>query len=118
MLANEQKLFINDIWRDKGFNKLDNYKAKLLNDEYEIVEDLKDIIGIGSLISFEKDNDFLSINMEEDKQIIRLTEDYAFMGLVDSIENIHEKIHSNKTDISADKLLYSIELDLGSEISN
>lgn len=117
LLANEQKLFINDIWRDKGFNKLDNYKAKLLNDEYEIVEDLKDIIGIGSLISFEKDNDFLSINMEEDKQIIRLTEDYAFMGLVDSIENIHEKIHSNKTDISADKLLYSIELDLGSEIS-
>lgn len=111
LLTNEQKLLINDVWDDKNFNKINKYKSKLLNDEYEIKDDLKEYIGIGSLISFEKDNDFLSINLDENKQIIKLTEDYAYKGLVDSIEEIHEEIHSNRTDIPTNKLLYSIMLD-------
>lgn len=117
LLSNEQKLSVNHVWDNKSFDKIRKLKSKLLNDDYVISYDLESIIGIGSLISFKKDNHFMSVNLEDKKQIIELTEEYAYSGLIESIEKIHNKVQSDNTDIPKSNLLSSVDLDKLDKVS-
>ena len=110
LLSNEQKLVTNHIWDNKVLDKIEEFKAELLNDDYDINYDLEDIIGIGSLVSFKKDSHHVYIYNEDNKQVIELPEDYAYYGLVTPIEKIHHEIQSDNTDIPAETLLSHINI--------
>ncbi|WP_295592626.1 DNA phosphorothioation-dependent restriction protein DptH [uncultured Methanobrevibacter sp.] len=110
LLSNEQKLVTNHIWDEKGLNRIEDFKAELLNDEFSISYDLEKYIGIGSLVSFKKDSHHISIYMDINKQVIELPEYYAYYGLATPIEKIHHDIQSDNTDILADTLLSHVDI--------
>lgn len=111
LLSNEQKLVSNHIWDSKCLNRIEDFKADLLNDEFNICHDLEKYLGIGSLVSFKKDSHHISIYMDDNKQVIELPEHYAYYGLAAPIEKIYDEIQSNNTDILADTLLSHVNID-------
>ena len=110
LLSNEQKLVTNHIWDDKGLARIEDFKAELLNDEFDISYDLEKHVGIGSLVSFKKESHHISIYMDNNKQVIELPEYYAYYGLAAPIEKIHHEIQTDNTDILAETLLSHVEL--------
>lgn len=104
-ISNEQKLAVNELWKEKDIERIENIKELLLNDEYEVSFELEEYIGKGALISFKKDNHWRSVNIEDEKLIIELTEDDAYSGVKDDIETIYRRIISGKSDIDINKLL-------------
>ena len=110
LLSNEQKLVTNHIWDDKGLDRIEDFKAELLNDEFDISYDLEKYVGIGSLVSFKKDSHHISIYMDNNKQVIELPEYYAYYGLAAPIEKIHHEIQTDNTDILAETLLSHVDL--------
>lgn len=110
LLSNQQKLVVNHIWDEKGFDRIDDVKDKLLNDDYEIIFGLEDYVGIGSLFSFKEDSHHGHIYKEGNKQVIELPKDYAYPSLIAPIEEIHNKIQSDNTDIHAGTLLSRMDI--------
>ena len=53
-LANAQKFVINQLWPEKNFNPIEQVKAKLLNDDYQIGYHLRPYIGKGMILSFKE----------------------------------------------------------------
>ena len=105
LLTNEQKLVANNLWDEKEMERIHKFKAKLLNDDYEISNSLESFIGKGAIISFKKDNHYRSINIENDLMIIKLTEQDAYNGIAESIQEIFEKIQEGFTDIPKENLI-------------
>jgi len=110
-LSNQKKFFVNEIWNEKEFERIEKFKSKLLNDEYTIIYDLEDYIGKGSLFSFKSSCDFPSIKFEENKQIIELPEEWAYDSLDKSTNEIWQEIQSEESEFPLDKLLSSVNLD-------
>lgn len=110
LLSNEQKLVSNHMWDEKGLDKIEEFKAELLNDEYDIIYGLEEYIGKSSLVSFKSDAHHIYISMEKDKQIIELPEDYAYFGLANSIAEIHKAIQLDDTDILAETLFSKVDI--------
>ena len=110
LLSNEQKLVTNHIWDEKRLNRIEEFKAELLNDEYDIIYGLEEFIGKGSLVSFKNECHHITIYRDVDKQVIELPEDNAYYGLATSIQEIHHQIQSDNTDIIADTLLSHIDI--------
>ncbi|ADC46175.1 dnd system-associated protein 2 [Methanobrevibacter ruminantium M1] len=110
LLSNEQKLVTNHIWDEKGLDRIEEFKAELLNDEYDILYGLEEYIGKGSLVSFKKESHHISIYMDVDKQVIELPEDFAYYGLATPIREIHDEIQSDNTDILAETLLSHVDI--------
>ena len=110
LISNEQKLSVNNLWREKNIERIEELKKLLLNDEYEVSFELEDYIGKGALISFKKDNHWRSIKLDEGKLRIELTEDDAYRGVKNDINDIYENIVSGNTDIDLTKLLYGKEI--------
>mgnify|MGYP004610126015 FL=1 len=71
-ITNAQKLYVNNIWNDKGFNRVTKLKRLLLNDEYNVSFELEGIIGKGALILFKNDNTWRSIKKDDDILYIEL----------------------------------------------
>lgn len=111
-ISNAEKLNINHIWDEKDFSRIEEFKSKLLNDDYIISYILEDKIGKGTLVSFKRDCFNASIAKEDGLQIIELPMENAYLGLVDTIEDMRKKIQSNSTDIEASDLLFN-DNDLG-----
>ena len=109
LLSNEQKLVTNNIWVEKGFDRIEDVKDKLLNDEYDITFGLEDYIGIGSLFSFKKDWPEIDIYTDGNKQVIEVPENFAYSDLIKPIREIHHKIQSDNTDIDAERLLSNVD---------
>lgn len=110
LISNEQKLSVNNLWREKNIERIEEFKKYLFNDEYEVSFELEDYIGKGALISFKKDNNWRSVNLDEGKLRIELTEDDAYRGVKYDINDIYENIISGNTDIDLTKLLYGKEI--------
>ena len=109
-LSNQQKLLVNEIWNEKDLERIEKYKAKLLNDEYQISRDLENYIGKGSLFSFKKGCDFSAINKIENKLLIEIPEDFAYKTLSNSVYELYSKIQSGETDFPLDDLLSRVDL--------
>lgn len=104
-LANARKFVINDLWPEKEFHLIEQVKARLLNDDYEIGDHLRPFIGKGMVLSFKKDAAWRAARMDEDVLVLELAEEDAYSGVVEDIETIRNRIHDGKTDINPDDLL-------------
>lgn len=107
-LLNAKKFEINEVWPEKSFDIIQRVAHKLLNDKYEIANNLNPIIGKGAVVSFRKDNAWRSANIEEDILVINLTEEDAYTGVVQNLEDIKNRIQQGKTDLNTGKLLSAI----------
>lgn len=109
-LSNEKKFTINQIWNEKHLENIEQFKAKLLNDDYEVSNVLEQYVGMGSLISFKEDSYSIKLFKEDNIQFIELPENKAYSGLIKSINILCNEIQNDNTDIDASELLSSKEL--------
>ena len=56
LLANTEKFIANNIWPEKSYEKIEELKKRLLNDDYEMSGHLDDKIGKGAILSFKRNN--------------------------------------------------------------
>lgn len=94
-LSNAKKFVLNEIWDEKDFSKVDLFKSKLLNDDYEISYGLEDYICRGSAISFSDEFDGIIINKNDDELLINIPQSEAYYALVKSIEDIKSEVQLN-----------------------
>lgn len=105
LIANEQKLSVNNVWKEKNLERIEDIKRVLLNDMYEVSFELEEYIGKGALISFKKDNHWRSMNIYEDKLHIELTEYDAYFGVKKDLQEMHEEIYEGNIDLDVNELL-------------
>lgn len=104
-LSNTQNFILNSLWPEKNFNKVDKFKAKLLNDDFKVSWDFENYIGKGYLISFQKDLVQTSIEEKNDIFIVNLPKSFVYTGLADSIEEIRNNVHSESSEFKKDFFL-------------
>ena len=109
LLSNEKKLVNNHIWDKKHLETIEEFKAKLLNDEFKVSRILEEVIGIGSLISF-KELGSLFIKTQEKKRIIEIPENLAYTSLVKSVEDIQKEIREGQIYFPPEDLLFNVDL--------
>jgi len=105
LLSNAEKLIANAIWPEKNYGKLEEFKDRLLSDNYQLGNHLQPFIGKGAVLSFKKDQSWRSVNLEDDILIVELTEEDGYSGVVTEIEELKTKIRLGKTDIRPESLL-------------
>ena len=110
-ITNAQKLYVNNIWNDKGFNRVTKLKRLLLNDEYNVSFELEGIIGKGDLILFKNDNTWRSIKKDDDIIYIELAEDDAYYGVVEGITELDIRLGNGELDMPTSDLLRNKNLE-------
>ena len=108
-LSNVNKFNSNHIWDEKEFNKIENYKSKLLNDDYVVSCGLEDKIGKGAIFSFKKNCYFNTISIENDLCIVDLPIEKIYSDLLKDVEDINGDIINGEWNIDLDILLSSVE---------
>lgn len=104
-LSNQQKLLNNKIWPEKDFERVNNLKKHLLNDDYVISKRLYDEMGMGAIISFKNDVFSQSISQDNDVTLIEFPSVEGYNGIISPIEHMYSLIHDNHTDIPSKTLL-------------
>ncbi len=105
LLANTEKFIANEIWPEKSYEKIEDVKSRLLNDDYEVNGYLDTKIGKGAILSFKKDQTWRSVKVEDDILLLELTEEDGYTGVVEEVEELKMKIQSGRTDINPERLL-------------
>lgn len=103
-LSNINKLKKLDFWSDRKLDKIEELKAYLLNDEYNVSNEINQYIGEGSVVAFNVNEFKSNVRYEDTIQIIEMPEEFAYIGLTKSIKEICDQI-INKTEFKADDLL-------------
>lgn len=103
-LSNLNKLKKIDFWSPRKLEKLEEIKPHLLNDDYEVSDELDKYIGEGSVIAFKVDLPESEIVYDDNKQIITMPDEFAYHGLVKSIKEICDHI-INKSEFKENDLL-------------
>lgn len=115
-LSNFEKLSKLEIWNQNEKEKMDKLKAKLNNDLYTPSIDLEQIIQKGTVFSFKKGSTTLTINNDEDFQIIEMPDEYAYIGVAKTFEEVNDEINKNKFTIDDKLLLKNYKLEELDEI--
>lgn len=105
LISNVEKLIVNSIWPEKQYEKVERLKEKLLNDNYQIADNLQEFIGKGAVLSFKKEQNWRAVNLEDDILIVELTEEDGYEGIMVELQALKEQIMGGKTDIRVEKLL-------------
>jgi len=104
-ISNAHKIYQSKLWEEKEYNLSDETIGKLLKDQYQISNHLKDYIGEGAIISFRKEAFHRSAKLEEDVLLINLTERDGYEGLTSSIEGIRNWVQNQQNDFIKEEML-------------
>ncbi len=104
-LSNVKKLGANDIWNEKGYELSDEIIEKLLKDQYRISNEIDEVIGEGSILSFQRDAHYRSSAIDEGITYVGLTEFDGYKGLVQSINQMHDWVQNKENDFVRENLL-------------
>lgn len=108
VIVSVEKMKLYNIWDNQDWDKIINseIRTKLLNDEYEISNDLDKYIGIGSIISFKKDAFFNNgLKEVEGIHILELSEQEGYSNIVKDLEEIKEKYIKGNSDFDVNQML-------------
>lgn len=127
VIISAEKMKLYNIWNEQNWNSVINseLRLKLLNDDYEIVNNLDSLIGRGAFIFFKdesiyneykvtelskddlKDEEFNEVEFEKGNRFVQLTftENIAYNYIVKSITEIKNGLLSDNTDISINDLI-------------
>lgn len=107
MLANLEKLTIYDIWPEQDYrNKVDYMiKERLLNDDYTLSNELKEVLGEGLVISFKRDLIFAEARKIDGVMYISYPEKSGYNLVISSVENLKIALHNGQSSIDKNLLL-------------
>ncbi|WP_227939012.1 DNA phosphorothioation-dependent restriction protein DptH [Alkalihalobacillus deserti] len=104
-ISNAARLKQSHFWEEKEYTLADSIIQRLLNDDYEISNDLKTLIGNGAILSFQKDAFHRTAELSEGIMVVNLTEEDGYRGITESINELANRIQEGKTDFEKEKLL-------------
>ncbi|MDX5476213.1 MAG: DNA phosphorothioation-dependent restriction protein DptH [Bacillaceae bacterium] len=104
-ISNANKLLQSELWEEKGYKLNDTIIEKLLKDNYLITNGLKNFIGDGAIISFQKNAFHRSAHLEDDVLLLNLTERDGYEGLVTSIKSMRNWIQEEPNDFIKEEML-------------
>jgi len=121
--ASKMKLY--GIWKEGNWDLItETFREKLLNDNFNISNKLKDIIGSYGVISFKKENNFRSQNLVDEGLILDLFESDGYGNLTKDINIIKNSIHNIRKELKFDHesakatvKITSYEKDVAEEVS-
>ena len=117
LISNAEKMIINNLWKEKEIDRINELKKYLLDDQYEISYNLESAIGKGALISFKKDNSYRRMIIENDGILsIELTEDDSYKSVSKYIQEVCDEINSENSEIRKEDLLANKNLESLTEI--
>jgi len=105
---NVNKLKANGLLSDEDYNYISSIKCELLNDVFVVSTALRKLIGKGAVLCFKPDNSWKSAEVNDDILIIQLNKEDAYTGVVESLEEIMNKIQSGNTDLDTSTLISNI----------
>lgn len=94
-----------NIFEESSLDKLEKIKNSLANDDFIISDKLIDLVGKGTVISFEKDLSYSACLLEDEINILRFSERHVYTGLSQSVTDIREKLLKDNYDIKSSALL-------------
>lgn len=103
-----EKMKLYNIWNNQNWDEIINSDArtKLLNDDYEISNELDKYIGRGSVISFKKSAFFnKGLEKRDDINILELSEQEGYNNIVKDLEEIKEKYINGQSDFDVSEML-------------
>lgn len=106
-----EKMKLYNVWSEQNWDEIisSNIRTKLLNDDYEISNDLDELIGRGCVISFKKDSFFnKGLEKREGINIIELSEQEGYNNIVKDLEDIKNRYITGQSDFDIEKMLIKI----------
>ena len=109
LLVSAKKMRLYNIWNEKDWDSIieGEIRTKLINDDYEIVNDLNEYIHKGAIIAFKKDTHFKSEKAIDNTLRIELPESRGYQYLVEDLQELRDMIHNGQTDFDPTTLLQS-----------
>ncbi|MCZ8519867.1 DNA phosphorothioation-dependent restriction protein DptH [Paenibacillus caseinilyticus] len=106
-IASAEKMDLYSVWPEQDWANItsSDLRGKLLNDDYEISNDLQTYIGVGAVISYKKDWVFTEVKRIDDVLVYDYPEKSGYDFIVKNIEEIKDHIQSEDGDIPAEQLL-------------
>lgn len=107
-IVSAEKMDLYNIWPEQNWSSIINsdIRTKLINDEYEISNELDEYIGRGAVISFRKDAHFNSdLAMRDNISILELAEQEGYSNIVGSLEVMKNRYLNNESDFAVEKML-------------
>lgn len=109
-LSNLEKMKIYDVWPEQDLKSaIDHFdQEKLLNDEYILSEELKEVLGVGLVISFKRDVFFAEAKKIENVMYINFPEKTGYNFATKPIEDLKSTLHNGNTSIDKNLLLTNV----------
>lgn len=104
-ISNAKKLSHNIFWSGKNYDLTRNAIEKLLKDQFTLSDELESVIGIGAILSFQRDAYHRSSVLEDGITLLNLTEFDGYNGLVKSMEDMRHWIQEEENDFIKENLL-------------
>lgn len=104
-LSSAQKIYTSDFFSTKDYNLSDEIVEKIIKNDYTISNNLTPYIGECAILSFEKDAYIRTSKLEDGVTVLKLLEADGYMGLVTSIDEMHEWIQHKDSDFVKESLL-------------
>ncbi|GAB6252002.1 hypothetical protein BCSAG_33200 [Bacillus cereus] len=114
LLVSAKKMKLYNIWPTKNWDEIleGEIRTKLINDEYEITNDLNPYIHKGAIIAFKRSAYSKSEKSVNDVLKIEIPESRGYQYLVEDIQKMRDLIHNGQTDFDPMMLLqnkYNVE---------
>ncbi|AYA76012.1 DNA phosphorothioation-dependent restriction protein DptH [Bacillus sp. Y1] len=104
-ISNAKKLEQSTLWESKNYSLSDEVLERLYKDQYVVSDDLENYIGEGAILSFQRDAYYRSSYLDEGITLLGLTETDGYLGLVQSIDDMHKWIQIKESDFVKESLL-------------
>lgn len=117
-VSNARKIEQSELWTSKKYHLSDDIIEKINKDQYTISHNLVPYIGEGAILSFQRDAIYRSSQLEDGITLVGLTETDGYLGLTQSIDEMHEWIQRKQSDFIKENLLsYKYTEEIQTEIS-
>lgn len=109
LLVSVKKMKLYNVWEEQNWDSIleGNIREKLINDDYEVVDTLKEHIQDGAIVSFLKDVHFKTERTLDSVLQIELPESRGYQYLIEDIKKLKNMIHGGNTDFDESTLLQS-----------
>lgn len=114
LLVSAKKMKLYNIWPTKNWDDIleGEIRTKLINDDYEIANDLNPYIYKGAIIAFKRSTYSKSEKSVNDVLKIEIPESRGYQYLIEDIQKMRDLIHNGQTDFDPMMLLqnkYNVE---------